>query len=146
MENTILVVDDYPPSIPDLADALTSSGLTTITADGFAEALKVLAGLEPDLLISSVRLGSYNGLHLVMRARALYPNAAAILIGPSDPMLARDARALGAAAYLATQSPDPVVFEAMKILNGHDAAGDIVDVPALAVKNPASPPLLDVPL
>jgi CheY-like chemotaxis protein len=146
MPNTILVVDDYPPSIPGLVDALTSAGLTTITADGFAEALKVLAGLEPELLITSVRLGPYNGLHLVMRARALYPNAAAILIGPSDPMLARDARALGAAAYLATLSPDPVVFEAMKILNRPGAAGDVVDVPALAVKNPASAPLLGVPL
>jgi hypothetical protein len=90
-----------------------------------------------------VRLGPYNGLHLVMRARALYPNAAAILIGPSDPMLARDARALGAAAYLATDSPDPVVFEAMKILNRPPSAGD-VDVPTLAATDPASRRLLNV--
>jgi DNA-binding NtrC family response regulator len=141
MTHTILVVEDNPPSVPGLVDALTTAGLTAVTASGFTDALEVLAGLEPEVLVTGVRLGPYNGLHLVVRARSLYPGTAAILIGQADPTVARDARALGAAAYLTTGSADAIVSEALRILGGADA---IVDVPALSA-GPAAPPLLDVP-
>ena len=114
MTNTILVVDDNPSSVAGLVDAFATSGLTAAGAHGFADALKMLEDVEPELLITGVRLGPYNGLHLVLRVRALYPNAAAILIGPADPMLARDARALGADAYLTTHAPDAILFEALE--------------------------------
>jgi CheY-like chemotaxis protein len=148
MANTILVVDDNLPSIADLVDELESSGLTTVTADGFDEALKVLADIEPELLITSLRLGPYNGLHLIMRTRALYPNAAAILIGPPDPMATRDAMALGAAAYVTSREPKAIVIEALKVLNRTQTAddGDIDGANGLGAAEPGPRRLMDVPL
>ncbi len=110
MPKTILVVDDNASSVTDLVHAFAASGLTAVGAHSFADALKVLGSVEPELMTTGVRLCPYNGLHLVLRARALYPNTAAIVIGPADPMLASDARALGADAYLTTLSPGEIVL------------------------------------
>jgi CheY-like chemotaxis protein len=132
MTNTILVVDDNPSSVAGLVDAFATSGLTATAAHGFTDALKRLKDVEPELLIACVRLGPYNGLHLVLRVRALYPNAAAILMGPADPMLARDARALGVDAYLTTHAPDAVLLEALKILGRLRSGGNGVLLQALA--------------
>src|SRR5688572_10870733 len=48
---------------------------------------------EPDLLVSELRLGEYNGLHLASRAQA--HDIPAIVIGNRDAMLERDARQMG---------------------------------------------------
>jgi CheY-like chemotaxis protein len=143
MTYTILVVDDNPSSVAGLVEAFATSGLTAAGAHGFADALKMLEGVEPELLVTGVRLGSYNGLHLALRARALYPNAAAIVIGPADPMLASDARALGAVAYLTTHSADAVLFAALKILGRLRSDGDGLHVRALSTAATGFPPLLD---
>jgi two-component system response regulator AtoC len=116
MANTILVVDDDPSSVATLVTALAEAGFAGVGAHGFGDATKMLDVLEPDLVISAVRLGPYNGLHLVVRARALYPNVAAIVIGPNDPGLADEARALGAGAYLPLPSAHAVVLQAAKML------------------------------
>ena len=143
MPNTILVVDDNPSSVAALVEAFATSGLPAAGADGFAHALKMLESVEPELLITGVRLGPYNGLHLVLRARALYPNAAAIVIGPADPMLASDARALGAEAYLTTHSPEAVLFAALEVLGR--LRNDIDRLRLRAVSAPvALPPQLNV--
>jgi two-component SAPR family response regulator len=47
---------------------------------------------RPDLLISEIRLGEYNGLHLALRAHGLA--VPSIVIGPHDPVLEKDAEAL----------------------------------------------------
>jgi DNA-binding response OmpR family regulator len=145
MANTILIVDTNAAAVSRLVKALRSAGLAAIGARGFGDALKRLAAIETDLLITSVRLGPYNGLHLFVRARALYPTAAAIIIGPADPTLARDARALGAGAYLTTLSPEIVVLEALKILRPSPKAADGLPLPAQAAAGPAVPPLLPSP-
>jgi DNA-binding response OmpR family regulator len=143
MAKTILVVDDNPTSAIDLVHAFAASGLTAVGAHSFADALKVLGSAEPELMITGVRLGPYNGLHLVLRARALYPNLAAILIGPADPMLASDARALGTDAYLTTHAPDAVLPEALKVL-ARPRGGDSLHVRAR--RSAASRPVLDLPV
>ncbi len=144
MTNTILVVDDSPSSVAGLVSAFATSGLTAAGAHGFADALKMLEGVEPELLITGVRLGPYNGLHLLLRVRALYPNTAAIVIGPADPMLASDARALGAEAYLTTHSPEAILFAALEILGRTRNDGDRLHLRALPAAGAVRPPLHNV--
>jgi CheY-like chemotaxis protein len=144
MTNTILVVDDSPSSVAGLVEAFAASGLTAAGAQGFADALKMLEGVEPELLVTGVRLGPYNGLHLLLRVRALYPRAAAIVLGPADPMLAGDARALGAEAYLTTHSPEAVLFAALEILGRTRNDTDRLHLRALPGTGAASPSQLDV--
>jgi DNA-binding response OmpR family regulator len=146
MPNTILVVDDNPSSVAALVEAFVTSGLPAAGAHGFAHALKMLESVEPELLITGVRLGPYNGLHLVLRARALYPNVAAILIGPADPNLASDALALGAAAYLTTHAPDAVLFAALKILDARRTDGDGLHLRAVSAAPLVLPPTQNVRL
>jgi DNA-binding response OmpR family regulator len=144
MPNTILVVDDNPSSVAALVGAFATSGLPAAGAHGFAHARKMLESVEPELLITGVRLGPYNGLHLVLRTRALYPNAAAILIGPADPMLASDALALGAEAYLTTHAPDAVLFAGLKSLGARRTDGDSLHLRAVSTAPVALPPQLNV--
>ena len=51
----------------------------TATAD-FQEAKRLLDAHGPDLLIADVRLGPFNGLHLVIRTHFRYPVFRAILL------------------------------------------------------------------
>ena len=56
---------------------------------------------DPSVLVSEVRLGEYNGLHLALRAHA--KGIPVILLGEPDPVLERDARQLGA-IYLPSET------------------------------------------
>ena len=96
----ILVVDDNAPALSAVVTALTHAGHSAIGAPSFRDGIRALTTTTPDLLISSLRLGPFNGLHLVMRGRAEHPGLPAILIGPPSEVVAREARALGAAVYL----------------------------------------------
>ena len=65
----------------------------------------------PDLLVAEVKLGEYNGLHLALRAQAV--GVPAIVIGPADPVLEREAKALGA-RYFATPVGRARIVDAMQ--------------------------------
>jgi DNA-binding response OmpR family regulator len=63
----------------------------------------VLAESEPDLLITDIRLDTYNGLHLVAMAPRAIP--AIVVTGFDDPTLEADARRLGADYFLKPVAP-----------------------------------------
>lgn len=66
-------------------------------ASSFAEANEILTTRSPALLITAIRLGPFNGFHLVIRGQALRPEMGAIVIDTSwDAGLATEARNCGA--------------------------------------------------
>jgi len=68
-----------------------------LTAINFEEARKVTDEQSPDLLIVDVRLGEYNGLHLVIRERLAHPERPIIVIsGYPDEQTAAEVRHYGA--------------------------------------------------
>ena len=75
---------------------LIDAGLRVTLVTSFKAARKALES-TPDLLISEVRLGEYNGLHLALRAQIR--GIRAIVIGVLDLVTQRDAATFGA-AYL----------------------------------------------
>ena len=80
---------------------LEGAGHDVISADSAPQAFDILASSSPDLLISDVRLGAFNGLHLVIRHRSSHSTMRAIILDSKhDPVLADDARHHGA-TYLA---------------------------------------------
>ncbi len=110
--NRILVVDDDPASLAGMVELLRRSGYEASGASGFDDAKRVLSIEPPDLLIVDVRLGAFNGLHLVVRQRALYPDRPIIVItGFYDAMLEAEATRQGA-AYVA-KPIEPGAFLAM---------------------------------
>jgi DNA-binding NtrC family response regulator len=87
------------PSATDRAffhEALVSSGCHVTVAESFHEARAVLDLDETQLLITELRLGAYNGLHLVMRSQARHPGMAAIITtGWVDPVLQSESERMG---------------------------------------------------
>jgi len=89
----VLVVESDPAELSSTVMLLQSAGYRVATASAFEEAKLVLASQSPDLLITGLRLGPYNGLHLILRSRADHPAMAAIVTTRvSDPVLEAEAR------------------------------------------------------
>src|SRR5579863_9540534 len=72
-----------------LAPALAGAGYETVVASEFSEA-KALLAARPSLLITEIKLGAYNGLHLAIRAQAV--GTPTLVIGDPDPVLEADAK------------------------------------------------------
>lgn len=94
---SVLVVAPSPSIATTVFAWLTDAGCAPIVVSSFATAKQYLDE-QPAVLISEVRLGEYNGLHLALRAQAR--GIPSVLIGHPDPVLEREAEQLGA-AYLA---------------------------------------------
>ena len=94
---TILIVDDHRVTRLGLAEMLGQAGYDVVTAGTFQEARRILTEAPPDLLIADVRLGSFNGLQLVISGNNRVP--AIVITGYADAVLEAEARR-GGAEYL----------------------------------------------
>ena len=95
---SVLVVE------PDLADRLiftsmlSASGFHVTAATSFAQARVLLGGARPfAVLLTTLRLGTYNGLHLVVRGHCVQPTIAAVVVASrEDAMVQTETETLGA--------------------------------------------------
>lgn len=93
--NQALVVSNDLAGLADTLRVLGSAGYQAQGASTFEEAKRLLASGSPDLVIADQRLGEYNGLHVILRARASRPGLSAIVTtGMPDKGLEDDARRL----------------------------------------------------
>lgn len=90
----ILIVEDHEATRHGLTKVLTNAGYTVLAAGAFAEGRRALTEQAPDLLIADVRLGEYNGLHLVAAAMRAIPTI--VITGFPDRVLETEALRLGA--------------------------------------------------
>lgn len=94
---TALLVDDNPAILSGLSGLMESAGLHVVGFGDFQSAHDYLQGHIPDVLVTDVRLGAYNGLHLVVLARKLAPALRVIVYSAhDDPELRREAESFGA--------------------------------------------------
>ena len=89
----VLIVADTPALAEHLRGWLVPRGYNSTVALTFASAMVQLRK-RPHLVISQLRLGAYNGLHVALRARCA--GIPAVVIGKPDAVLERDAQQLGA--------------------------------------------------
>jgi CheY-like chemotaxis protein len=89
----VLIVADTPALTEDLLGWLVPGGYHSTVVTTFACAMRQLR-THPQLVISQLRLGAYNGLHVALRARG--EGIPAIVIGKADTVLEGEARELGA--------------------------------------------------
>jgi DNA-binding response OmpR family regulator len=82
----VLVVDPDPVSRTHTVDVLTRAGFTVMATNGFEPARQLIADKRPLILVTALKLGKYNGLHLVLRARIAAPYTAA-LVTSADPTI-----------------------------------------------------------
>jgi DNA-binding NtrC family response regulator len=94
---TVLLVDPDHGTRAEMADWLHGAGYATLEAEAFDEGRHLLASRAPDVLVAGVRLGAFNGLHLVITARSARPDLRAVLTTSADDgALAGEARQAGA--------------------------------------------------
>jgi CheY-like chemotaxis protein len=94
MAQKILIVDDNASTRGELVQLLADAGFDTMTAASVPEAMRLMATTPPNLLITEIKLDSYNGLHLI--AMAPKPIPAIVITGYADRAVEADARRLGA--------------------------------------------------
>ena len=88
----VLVVYADPEDRERTVVLLEAAGYQVAAASNFEEAKQFLASEAPDVLITDLRLGSYNGLHLVLRSRTDHPEMAALVTSRfPDPVLEAEA-------------------------------------------------------
>ena len=90
--HSVVVVDGNARDRTSTVTLLEAAGTRARSARSFDEAKTLLAAECPDLLITDLRLGQYNGLHLVLRTRNTYPEMAALVTSRvADPVLEAEA-------------------------------------------------------
>ena len=92
-QRMILVVDADTRDRTSTVLLLEAAGYQVRSARSFEDARTLLATERPDLLITDLRLGPYNGLHLVLWSRNEHPEMAMVVTTRfADPVLEAEAR------------------------------------------------------
>src|SRR3954469_18804318 len=93
----VLIVDPDARSRAELVLWLRHPGYAPIDAVSFEEARHWLTTSRIDVLVTALRLGAFNGLHLVIAARGLQPHLRAVVTAlEADPGVSGEARQHGA--------------------------------------------------
>lgn len=97
----VLIVDDDRAVLSLVEQWLTGAGYSVVACDQYETAKRHLAQAAPDILLTDVRLGAFNGLQLVILAKEQGPQTVAVVMSAfDDPMLHKEAVQCGA-GYLA---------------------------------------------
>jgi len=112
----MLIVDDDRTMLALLTEWMSVAGYVVRSCDRFEDAKQHLTTTAPSVLLADVRLGAYNGLQLVILAKALNALTIAIVMSAfDDPALRKEA-----AHYGATYLPKP--FSRDQVLAAVEAA------------------------
>jgi DNA-binding NtrC family response regulator len=110
--STILLVDTRLAALRQTAELIRGDGHDVIEAASFDSAKRALVAQRPALLISSLKLAAFNGLHLVHFGRLAQPDLNAIIIFQrADAVLQAEAEQVGASFLV-----EPVQTEALLAL------------------------------
>lgn len=106
-----LVIEPVLPHLLVVLSALTSLGFDVTVADTFSDGkASMTKGPRPSLLVAAVKLREYNGLHLVLRGKSIWPDLPAIVTSESaDPVLQTEAERVGATFMVMPTSREEAV-------------------------------------
>lgn len=103
----ILIVDDDRDTLDAWVELLQRAGYRVAAVASFEEGRHALESAAPDMLITDIRLGPYNGLQLVVRARAAHPILPVLVVTAfHDPVLQEETERLGAVYVRKPVDPD----------------------------------------
>lgn len=88
----VLVLEDDENALAGIVELLSESGYDVTPVSSYEDAKKLLALSSYDLLVTDVRLRSYNGIHLVAKLRKESPETAVIIMtGYDEPLIELEA-------------------------------------------------------
>ena len=97
----VLIVDDDPRILSIIEQWLTTAGYSVMACSGYQAAKEHLARTRPDVLLTDVRLGAFNGLQLAMFAKAQKPNTRTMVMSGFDDQLLQNEAARYGACFIA---------------------------------------------
>jgi DNA-binding response OmpR family regulator len=116
-----LIVSPVLDELVHLVSLLTGSGFRVTAAENFVQAKALLSTQPPSILITSLQLGDYNGLHLVLRGRSARPDMVALITSTTaDAGLHADAEAMGATFMLMPVSGPEFIAAVLRTLSRSD--------------------------
>ena len=104
---TALVVDTDTGSVRALASLLRGRGYSVLEATSFLDGRRLWDAEHPEVLVADIRLGAFNGLQLLIRAREDRPDLVAVITSPvPDTVLADEARRFGGTFFVKPVQPE----------------------------------------
>ena len=95
--SSLLLVDDDLSLLGALSRFLSDHGFDVTSCSTFEDAKREIATLQPEIVVTDVRLGAFNGLQLALLARDVRPDVRIVVFsGFDDPVLKEEARRIGA--------------------------------------------------
>lgn len=129
---TVLVVDTDLRVLHGFAQALREDGYIVFEASSFEDGKRLWREITPAVLVVDIRLGQFNGLQLLMRARSDRPDLKGIITCPfADQVLQAETQRFGGTFLIKPIAPWQIV----------QAVGNAAR-PNPIVPNPVTPPLL----
>jgi two-component system response regulator RegA len=106
----VLLVDTDLEVLHAFAQALRAAGYLVFEASSFEDGKRLWQEMTPAVLIVDVRLGEFNGLQLLMRARSSRPDLKGIITCPfADQVLEAEARRFGGTFLIKPIAPSQIV-------------------------------------
>jgi two-component system, response regulator YesN len=94
---SLLLVDDDLALLGALSRFLADSGFQVVPCSTFEDAKREIGTLRPEIVVTDVRLGAFNGLQLALLARDVRADVRVVVFsGFDDPVLKEEARRIGA--------------------------------------------------
>jgi CheY-like chemotaxis protein len=114
MRALIILVDANRRALRRVEAMLKREGYRVVASTSFVRAKKLLESKTPDLLITAIRLGAYNGLHLAIGSHFDHPEVPILITHTSEDAVAlAEARRYGASFIVAPLS-NPRFLPAVK--------------------------------
>jgi len=118
---SLVLVDDDDDVLKPLSRYLATRGYEVASYSKFEAARHDIAYLRPDIIVTDVRLGAFNGLQLAMLARDVRPDARVVVFsGFDDPVLKEEARRIGA-TYLTKPVTGQALIALIDQLRGNES-------------------------
>jgi two-component system response regulator RegA len=121
-ERTLLIVEDDKSFLQRLARAMEARGFAVTTAETVGEGLQHVESAPPAFAVVDMRLGSGNGVDVVVALKQRRPDARAIILtGYGNIATAVNAVKIGAVDYLSKPADADDVVAALLALEGRKA-------------------------
>ena len=128
---SVLVVEPALDELLYVTSMLSSAGFHVTAAASFAQARALLGSPRPfALLFTALRLGMYNGLHLVVRGRCVQPAMAAVVTASTeDAMLQAEAEEQGATFVVKPTTSQECIAAILQTVYRSDASAGPIRPP-----------------
>jgi len=126
---TVVLVDDERLIRVALAQAMFRNGIDLVgEADNGADAIEVVVGLRPDVVVMDLRLPGISGVQVIKQLARLAPASRVLVLTRVEQNLVVEAIIAGASGYILKSAPSETIIGAVRAT----AAGESVLSPTIA--------------